>query len=251
MQYNSQSDGQDLISLIGDLTNTDTGQYTLKSITRAVNKWNKIIWGWIFEAYGGWLYDDANNTTDFPVATAALTTNQVDYGVPSSALVIRGIEVKTSGGVWYPLSKLTEEQIRDHGIAEAQFFNVAAQPTYYVPYANSFKIYPAANYTQAASIRISFARGSTSFISTDTTKAPGFISEFHEALAVGGSYEYAARMGLPNASDLEQQLYGRFTRSGIIAGSGYKQRIQNFYSSRFQELFPSQITVRDAVREAQ
>lgn len=250
MQYNSQADKQDIISLVGDLTNTDTTQYSLQAITRAVNKWSKIIWTWIFQAYGGWLYDDGNNT-DFPIATSTLTANQVDYGILSSMLFIRGIEILNTGGVWYPLIKLTEEQIRDRGIAEAQFYNVPAQPTYYVIYANSVKIYPAANYTQAASIRVSFARGATDFASTDTTKVPGFASQFHEALAVGAAYEFTNRKGLETAAEYNQQLYGRFTRSGLIPNSGYMDRIKNFYLMRYQEMFPPQITVRDYVRENQ
>lgn len=237
MQYNSQSDSQDLVSLVGDLTNTDTTQYPLKAITRAINKWNKSVWAWILEAYGGWLYDDANNTTDFPIATATLTANQVDYGIPATALMIRGVEIKNVGGSWYPLVALTEEQIRDRDIAEAQFYNVPAQPQYYSPYANSIKIYPAANYTQAASIRVSFARGSTSFISTDTTKQPGFVSEFHEILAVGAAYEFTSRKELGNKTDLLTDL------------QRYEKRIKNWYSMRYQEMFPSRITVRDFTKE--
>ncbi len=249
LQYNSDSDSQDIISVVGDLTNTDTTQYPLKAITRAINKWNKIVWSWIFEAYGGWLYDDANNTTDFPTAVTDLVLNQVDYSLPSTALAVRGVEIKTVGNVWYPLIFLTEEQIRDRNIAEAQFMNVPAQPKFYFPYAGSFKIYPAANYAQASSLRVSFARGSLSFASTDTTKSPGFISEFHEVLPVGAAYEFAARKGLENTEDLKEQLFGHFTRSGLIQGTGYKDRIKNYYSERYQELFPPRVTVRDYVQE--
>lgn len=244
--YNSNADSQDIISLVGDLTNTDTTQYPLKAITRAVNKWGKIVWSWIFEAYGGWLYDDSNNT-DLPTATTTITANQVDYSVPATALTIRGLEIKTSGGSWYPLQPITEEQIRQKGIAEAQFMNTPGQPAFYLAYANSFKIYPACNYTQAASLRVSFSRGSTQFASTDTTKSPGFVSEFHEVLAVGAAYEYAIRKGLPNALDLEQQLYGRFTRSGVIPNSGYMGRIKSYYQQRYQEMFPSRMTSQDEV----
>lgn len=239
MQYNSNADSQDIVSLVGDLTNTDTTQYPLKAITRAINKWGKTVWCWIFEAYGGWLYDDSNNTTDFPAATTTLTASQADYSVPSTALFIRGVEIKTSGGTWYPLKPLTEEQIRDHTIAEAEFMKTPAQPQYYTPYANSIKIYPPANYTQAASLRVSFARGSTQFASTDTTKTPGFISEFHEVLAVGGSYEFAKRKGLSNKNDLLADL------------QSYEKRIKDYYSQRYAELFPSRVTVRDYVAENQ
>ena len=243
LQFNGDSDEQDIVSLTADLidnpdTPSSTTPYTLKSITRNVNKWNKTVWSWIFEAYGGWLYDDGNNTTDFPRAKNTLTASQTNYAFPPSALVVRGVEVKDQGGVWSALTPTTEERIREFQ-AEAEFMKTPSAPQYYVPLANSFMIYPAANYTQADSIRVSFTRGSTSFASTDTTKTPGFVSEFHEVLAVGAAFEYCKRKTLPMLAGLLADL------------KDYEARIKKFYQERFAEAFPPRITVQDAVAEAQ
>lgn len=238
MQYNSQSDSQDLVSLLNDLTGMDNNVYPLVSKTRDMNTSNRTIWTWIHEAYGGWLYDDSNNTTDFPTATAALVSGQRDYTLPSDLLSVKGLEVKTQGGVWQELVPLTEEQIRDH-MSEKEFMITASQPMYYTPYANSVRIYPAANYAQSASIRVSYDRGSTSFVSTDTTKSPGFASQFHDAVAFGAAVTYGMYKNLPQLKGLE------------LKWQDFENRIKKYYGMRWAEMFPARITVEDYTRESQ
>jgi hypothetical protein len=237
MQYNSHATNQDLVSLLNDLTGMDSNVYPLVAKTRDMNKASKDIWTWIFSAYGGWEYDDSNNTSDFPASKATLTSGQKDYALPSDALTVRAVEV-LQGGVWYELSPATEEQIRQVQ-AEPEFLKVSSRPRYYVPYANSVKLYPAPDYTAASSLRVSFDRGSTDFASTDTTKTPGFSSQFHEAVAYGAAVQFCTYKQLPQLQALGQ------------VWQDYKQRIIDFYSSRYQQLFPPRMTVNDQVQEYQ
>jgi hypothetical protein len=238
MQYNSEATNQDLVSLLNDLTGMDNNVYPLTAKTRDMNRANRQIWSWIHEAYGGWLYDDSNGT-DFPTALTTLTSAQKDYTLPSSALTVRGVEIMLNGStVWQKLFPKTEEQIREI-MAEKQFESTSAVPLYYTPYANSFKIYPASNYTQASSLRISYDRGSSAFTTTDTTKTPGFASEFHEAVAVGGGFYFSTYKTIPQKNDLTVQW------------QDYEKRIKSYYGKRYKELFPSRMTVRDYVSENQ
>lgn len=247
MQYNGNSDEQDLVSLLNDLTGMDNNVYTLKAKTRDMNTANRIIWQWIHEAYGGWLYDDANNTLDFPTATANVVANQRDYTLPSDALTVKGIEIKTTGNIWQELQHVTEEYIRDF-MSEKQFMITASQPMYYTAYANSVRIYPATNYAQTSSIRISYDRGATNFTSTDTMKTPGFVSQFHDAVAYGAGVSFAKYKTLPQRQTLQEDWDGDAARTG--KSGGWKKLIQDFYHSRWEDDFPTRITVRDAVREA-
>lgn len=247
MQYNNQSDDQDLVHLLNDLTGMDDNVYPLKQKTRDMNTANRTIWGWIHEAYGGWLYDDSNNTLDFPTATANLVSGQQDYTLPSEALTVRGIEVKTTGGVWQELTAITEEYIRQT-FSEKEFMKTPAQPTYYTAYANSIKLYPPANYSQNASIRVSYDRGTINFLSTDTTKTPGFASLFHEAVAYGAAKTFALYKQLPQA--------GGVMRGGFKTGlngewQDWENSIKKYYQERWEEKFPPQISVRDYTRENQ
>lgn len=131
---------------------------------------------------------------------------------------------------------MTEEQIREI-MAEAEFMSTSSQPMYYTVYGNSFKLYPDPNYTQSASLRVSYDRGSSLFTPTDTTKTPGFASEFHEAVACGAGNMFAKYKGLPQKNDLE------------LEWQKYEKKIKSYYSQRWAELFPPRLTVRDSVRE--
>lgn len=238
MVYNSNSDNQDLVSLLNDLTGMDNNVYSLQAKTRDMNTANRTIWSWIHEAYGGWLYDDSNNTVDFPTATAAVISGQKDYSLPSESLTVRGVEIKTTGGVWQKLKPITEEQIRDV-YSEKQFMSTASQPMYYTPYSNSVRIYPATNYSQASSIRVSYDRGPVNFVSTDTTKTPGFASLFHDAVAYGAGYFFSMYKSIPQAPRLQ------------LEWEKWEKRIKSYYQQRWEEMFPPRVMVRDYTRDNQ
>lgn len=236
LQFNSHSDNLDIVSLINDLVNTDNTSYALKSKTRAVNKANHIIWTEIFDAYGGIQFDDSNQT-DLPRATANLVSGQKTYAMPASALTVRGIEIQlSSGGVWQKLTPLTYEQIQDRQ-AIAQFYSTASTPLFYTVLGDTIELFPAPNYTVTSGFKVYFDRGSVDFASTDTSKVPGFASDFHDALAVSAALEYAKRQNLPQAVALERDW------------NDYRSRIKRYYSMRFHQMFPPRINVRDAVRE--
>lgn len=221
----------------------------LKEFTRYVNKANSAVWYWIFSAYGGMTYDDGNQA-NLPSATDTLTSGQATYALPSSALTVTGIEVKNSGGVWIPLLPITLEQIKQHA-AEGEFYKTAATPLYYRVVGTTVKLYPAANWTQSASFKVFFDRGSVSFASSDTTATPGFASEFHDALSVGASVEWL-KVNKSSSSALETlrlDWNGDEDRTG--REGGFKRRIKEFYSARLKETFPPRVTVKDATAEFQ
>lgn len=195
------------------------------------------MWHIIFTSYGGWQYDDANQT-DLPFASATLTADQVSYALPTGSLTVRGIEIKDGGNVWYPLTPITEEQIREYQ-AMGEFYNTSSKPLFYQLVGETARIFPASNYTQNASIKVSFDRGSVAFASSDTTKAPGFAGEYHDILPLGASYDYLVEKR-PND-----------TTTARIQGElqEYEQKIKQFYNMKFLQFFPPRIRVRDVVRD--
>lgn len=234
MIYNGDSDNQDIVTLCDDLANTTAVTYPIKEKTRAANKTLRAIWTWIFDAYGGWQYDDSNNTTDFPIATTGLINNQADYDIPPTSLTIRGVEVLAQNSTIYTnLIEITEEYLRDNNLSEASLFSGTGMPKYYRPIGSSIKLYPTPNFSQDDSIRVTFDRGATTFVSTDTTKQPGFASEFHEAVAVGMALEFARRNSLTSYSFLREDY------------EFYRVNIKKYYASRFQQKFPARFTTHD------
>lgn len=246
MVFNSDSDDQDLVSLMNDLTNRDDTSFPLKRKTRYANWASTHIWSWIFDAYGGAIYDDSNNTTNFPSSTDTLTSGRDNYPLPSEALEVRGVDVKMENGDWYPLVPITEEIIRQGGESDVEFLDSDGQPRFYSLNGRSIRIYPASNYTQAASWRVSYTRGSTKFASTDTTKTPGFASEFHEAVAVGAALMEAKAKRLEQKADLQREWDGNEDATGRVGG--YKKKIQQFYQRQYAEMFPPKVRVRDTYR---
>ena len=236
--YNSNADGQDLFTLTDDLVNTDSTQYPVKAKARAFNKALKDIWTWIFFSYGGWQYDDTNQTdiTDLVSTTSTLTADQTYYAIPSEALSVKAVEVKDTGGVWHALQPITEEEIRDNG-AIGEFYKTSATPKYYLAHGDIIKIYPASNWTQASSFKVFYDRGSVQIASTATSTSPGFASEFHEAVAVSAALTFAKRKGLPQVNALAADW------------QDYERRIKKYYTQRYAERFPARVTVRDALQE--
>lgn len=238
MIYNGDADKQDLINLADDFVNSNIATYPLDAKTRAANKTLRKIWSWIFGAYGGWQFDDANNTANLPIAQATLTTGQGDYDIPPTSLTIRGVDVLPQGSAIYqPLKEITEEEIKQRLLSEASFFTSTGTPRYYRPIGSSIKLYPAPNYTAANGIRVTFDRGSVAFASTDTTKQPGFASEFHECVAVGIGLEYARRNALQSFEFLQDDM------------NKFEIAIKDYYSQRYKEKFPAKVRIMDLTRD--
>ena len=234
MQYNSDSDSQDIVSLIGDATGINTTA-NIKQITRAANRAGKLIWSWIFSSRDGWQYDDSNNS-NLPSSTAALVANQQQYTLPSEALTVRSLEYKDEGGTWNKITELSIPEIQQK-ISEKEWQDTPSEPRYYSLVSGIIKLYPAADFSQSASLRIGFDRGSLSFASTDTTKTPGFASEFHEAIADGASYFIARDKKKANWQLLEKDWMT------------WEEKIKNFYKERWVDKFPEKIKVGDYTQQ--
>ena len=92
MQYNSHSTKQDICSLADIMAKTNSVSFPIEDKTLFANMGMREIWSWIFEAYGGWHYDDSNNT-DLPEATTDLIANQKQYSLPIDSAHLLGVEI--------------------------------------------------------------------------------------------------------------------------------------------------------------
>lgn len=211
----------------------------LVEFTNYINETGRIVWHIIFDSYAGWTYDD-DNQTGVPETSQTLTSGTGDYLFPTGAIAISGIEVKDTSGIWSALSPITLEQIQDRS-PESEFYKTNATPLFYRLVGDAIRLYPAPNWTQASSLKVYFNRGSVAFVSTDTTAAPGFASEYHDVLASGASLLWAKYKS--SNPTLIKMLEDEYT-TGLA-------RIRDFYTRRLLSLFPPRIRVRDAFRDAQ
>ena len=209
----------------------------LKKFTAWANDVNREVWSVIFENYGGWQYEDSNQT-DLPIATATLTSAQTTYALPTGAYTVRHVEVLDENSDWVKLTPLTTEQIADSS-AISEFESTNGAPKYYTITGDTMTLYPASDYTQASSLRIHFYRGSHDFASTDTTATPGFIAEFHGIIPVGASVRYW--FAKPQGNDAYQKLLNEYEKM--------KKNIGSYYAKKFAEKFPPRMTTKDMLRE--
>jgi len=237
MIYNGDTNGQDIVSFADDIAGTNSITFPIASKTRYANKTMRTIWSWIFSAYGGWQFDDGNQT-DLPSARTSLNAQQADYDIPSGALTVRSVEYKPQGSTLFQqLVCLSEEDLKQSGQSEQ-----AAQYTSSVPYGyrvvgTSIKIIPPASYTQSDSLRISFDRGTVDFTVSSTATSPGFVSEFHDAIPTGMAMEWSKNNSGEAYPGLKEEFFG-----------DYKKRITEYYRARYQEKFPASLDIFDISR---
>lgn len=224
MIFNGHAQNQDIVSGISRATGMNKTA-EIQDITFQANEANRIIWSWIFAAYGGWQYDDGNQV-NLPSATTSLVASQQKYTIPSDAVTIRQVSVRDLSGFWRDVDPITLEQIHAES-NENDFNSTPGTPRYYRVVGNVINIYPAPNYDQVASLRVQFDRGTVEFLTGDTVKTPGFVSEFHGAVVVGASYFIACDRTLDNKNNL------------LARWQEYEKAIKSFYKARFVENNPN------------
>lgn len=183
----------------------------LKQFTADINLALDRVVELIFQHNGTWQFDDSNHT-DYPFITTTLTSGQRDYPFTTdeqSNLILDIYKVMIKQGTAatdyyteiYPVDQVTEK-------GKESFFS--GQDATGIPYrydktANGIFLDPVPNYTVASGLKVFINREASYFISTDTTKKPGFAGLFHEYLALQPSYKYALRNGLKNANVLKNE----------------------------------------------
>lgn len=247
LPYNSNSDSQDIVTHANNLVLADNVTFPLAIKTQFANEAMKIIWQDIFYAYGGWIYDDTNQT-DLPEATTNLVNGQQFYLLPTDSDSLIGVEFKNQGGTWITLVPITIEKIKQSGYAESEFYKTSSTPIFYRPVANGFKLYPPANFDQASSLRIHISRDMTAFVTTDTIKTPGFDAPFHYGVPLYMAMKYAQINNLSVAGGVLRGGY----KTGLYADwFEFRDNLKRHYSERFRQMFPPRMRVVDGTRDFQ
>lgn len=241
MVYSDSAGGQGIIQDIDFRLGTDSSDYTIADKTRNVNARQSEVWAAIFQAYGGWTFMDDNqsgttgNTTpganDGPYADIDIVSGTGLYGLPSAALVVKGVSVlQPNNGSWgIPLVPFTYEEFVQKG-GDAFFTNQSGVPWAYMLQGDVVRLLPAPNYSQAKSLRVFFDQEMTVFAVGDTTKVPGFASPFHNLLSIGASLDYAV------ANTLQKKIANL---NGLWVNK--IAALSSFYQKRFRNRWPGKI----------
>lgn len=178
------------------LTGTNSASFPIADLTAAVNNAFDRVASLILQADGRWQWDDTNQT-DLPVATTTLVSGQADYQLAVAHLRIIGASVKTVGGIWNKLEPIDPADITGD---RAEYYKTAGLPVEYDKLGSSVFLYPApdngVSVTLTAGLKVYFQRGPSQFLTSDTTKSPGFNSLYHDLLPLWASFEYCMAKGL-------------------------------------------------------
>lgn len=209
-------------------TNNNTTSYPLVDITRNINIGYGEIIAVILRNDKKWKFDDTNQTLTLE-ATFNLSTGVSEYGllasIPDAAqdwTNFWGIEIKDSNGNWLPLKPITRDDVKRMGYAWDEYKDTSATPDEYMIEGTQLYLKAAPNYDSSDGGKIYMQRNPSYFASTDTTKVPGFASNFHYLLSLYGQRGWWEKVDQGKVA-LVQQLIDR----GLVA-------LAKFYSQRNQ-----------------
>lgn len=187
------------------LTSTNVNSFPDASLVAEANNALDRVESLIMKSDGRWQFDDSNYT-DLPIATTALVSGQQDYSLSVAHLDIIRVEVQDNAATpaWHKLIPLDQADVYDTALTS--FLNTTGLPTYYDKSGNSLFLYPASNYSQAASLKVYFQRGPSYFTTSDTTKTPGFNSLYHDLIPLWVAYNFAIANGKENANAIMQEI---------------------------------------------
>lgn len=171
-------------------------------MNRALDKVSTII----MASDGRWQFDDTN-FSDLPIGTTTLVNAQQDYTLSVSHLRILRVEIMDQNGNYNKIEPIDWNDIQSRSMTE--FMDTTGTPQYYDLVGSSIFLYPkpqTAYITAIAGMKIYFQREPSYFVSTDTTKVPGFNSLFHRLVSRIACHDYAMARQLPQKKDLEEQV---------------------------------------------
>lgn len=184
-------------------TGTDSSNYTDAMIATDVNVAMDDVFAEILKN-NGWNIDDFNQT-DYPIIKCNLVAGQRSYSFlrdESGNLIldIYKVMVMDQSGIYHELKPVDQQSIAPDTMVDGQ--NTQGIPTTYDKTANGIFLDLIPSYSKTGGIKIFIDREPTYFLSTDTTKVPGFDGLCHDYLYLKPAYEYARDRAQPNREAL-------------------------------------------------
>lgn len=239
MQFSGEANNLDLYSDCRDQcgiengdggATPDTTSYPIKKFTRNANfgldRANTLILkadGWNFP------YDDANQTGELLDVSQTFTSGTQKISMQASWLIIQRVRITDPSG-----NKITLPEADRKSQGDGRLNATAGTPCTHFKLGNYLYFDVPTNY--AGTVEVQFQRGPSYFAYTDTTKAPGFATQFHRLISLYAALDYckmnyladrvaALRLDIGTPPDLMNNQ----------AGSGMEKELVDFYSRRDED----------------
>lgn len=192
----------------------------LKGFTALINRSLDKVTTLLLSSDGRWEFDDTNYT-DLPIGTSTLVNGVQDVQLSVSHLRVLRVEILNAQGDYYKIEPFDLQDIGSQGMTE--FESGVGSPRFYDIQGGSVFLYPRPQtgyVTFAAGIKVYYQREPSYFLTTDTTKAPGFASIFHRLVSRWACYDYALSRQLSIRKDLRDEI------------TVLEQQLTDFYATR-------------------
>lgn len=196
----------------------------LKDFTARINIAVDRFVALAMKAGGKWQLDDTNHV-DYPIITTSIVSGQRDYTFTTDETgnlildVYKVMVKKTSSGPYEEIDPVDQQS----DSSMSSFYdgqNSSGVPTRYDKTGNGIFLDLIPNYNATNGLKVFINREFSRFVSTDTTKMPGFSGLFHYYVVLLPCYEYASENQLPNVNDI---------RNDIVT---MERQIEEHYSAR-------------------
>lgn len=224
MQFSDTSNNTGLVQDAYFGINANSNSYPIKDITRSINKGLDRVTTLILQADNRWQFDDLNKT-NLPIATTNLVSGQRDYTFDNSFLEVVKVMIADENGEYYEIRNI---DVRDSDVTQylQNKSSNTGRPYRYDVFGASLVLDPVPNYNYTAGIKVWFKRKAEYFDYTDTTKEPGFASQFHHILSLYAQYDYAHAKDLDKTEKLKRDILE------------VEREISKFYSRRLKDYKP-------------
>ena len=207
MKFNPSTEFDSIVKKIDDLAGTNTTKYPLTKKARAVNTAMDEAFALLLQNTDTKNYDDQNfaklpqGTYDITVGERNLSIFKDEEG--AEILKIYRVIAKNADGTWY---ELKETDIRNRDARDVAFGDKTGEVRQYdwVGTSMVFDVTPEA--TIADGLKVFYARNSSYFTESDTTKEPGLPALFHMYPVIYAAWEYCWSKGLQRATGYEKKL---------------------------------------------
>lgn len=213
----SNSSGIGLIQLCEDYCGFNRGDILgdttlLQKFTGYINLALDDAWSIILQASGKWHFDDINYP-DYPMIETNLISGQRDYSFVtdqdgSIVLEIFRVMVADPSGTYHEIHPVDQFQTT-YGTANLENTdamingsNATGTPTRYSKTSNGIFLDVIPNYNGVRALQVFIDREASYFVTSDTTKKPGYVGVFHQYLALWASEFYAGIKTLTNLKKL-------------------------------------------------
>ena len=235
MQLNSETNGLDLYSdarfLCGIDETTDTTTYPIKAFVRNANFGLDKVNALVLKADGGWIFDDTNQTGELLDVTNNLVSGTQKTALSLTWLTIQRVRIKNQNGSWITLPEINRKSQND-----AQLTATSGTPSSYFHLGNYLYFDKAPNYSSTGGLEVQFQRGPSYFVYTDTTKAPGFATQFHRLISYYSALDYCETKYLQDrAAMIRNRIGAPPDLLNNQAGSGMEKELVDFYTRRDED----------------